>query len=310
MLLFDIREPINAVSHGAGMMLALPITWLLWKRCGARNPCGLSRLCREMNSCVTAGSTCRTARHHRLKALSLLIFGMTLTFCYAASTAFHAAPLHGQPLGLLQRLDHIGIYLLIAGTYTPIAWALLRGAWLSGTLATVWTITALCSARVWYGGILPIWVSTLVYLAMGWGSLVCYRELARTYSHRTLLPLPLGGMFYSVGAVLNLAKWPVLSPGVFAAHELFHFFVIAGSACHIFFMLNVVVPAPGPVLFPAPVRSRARSPMLFLRWARAMASRRVRRWMSHIPHPRWLEEVLAAGEALDSVGAEGPAEVV
>src|SRR5262249_9686236 len=165
-------------------------------------------------------------------------------------------------------------------------------------------------ARVWYGGVLPIWVSTLVYLAMGWGSLICYRELARRYSHRTLLPLPLGGIFYSVGAVMNLAKWPVLSPGVFAAHELFHFFVIAGSACHIFFMLNVVIPAPGPEIVPAPVRSRSRSPLLLLRWAAAGASRRVRRWMAPIPPPRWLEEVLAAGEALESVGAEGPAEVV
>ena len=77
---------------------------------------------------------------------------------------------------------------------------------------------------------------------MGWGAIFCYIELARIYSHRTLLPLPLGGLFYSVGAVLNLARWPVLFPGVFAAHELFHFFVIAGSACHVFFMIEVVVP--------------------------------------------------------------------
>src|SRR5262249_16484345 len=162
-------------------------------------------------------------------------------------------------------------------------------------------------ARVWYGGVLPIWVSTLVYLAMGWGSLICYRELARRYSHRTLLPLPLGGIFYSVGAVLNLAKWPVLSPGVFAAHELFHFFVIAGSACHIVFMLNVVVPAPGPMLPPVPAKSRPRAALL-LRWARAMVTRRGRRWMLHIPHPRWLEELLAAGESLDPVPAEGSVE--
>jgi predicted membrane channel-forming protein YqfA (hemolysin III family) len=63
-------------------------------------------------------------------------------------------------------------------------------------------------------------------------------------------------MFYSIGAGLNLAQWPVLSPGVFAAHELFHFLVLAGSACHIFFMLDVVVPAPGPMPEPVPARSR------------------------------------------------------
>ena len=93
---------------------------------------------------------------------------------------------------------------------------------------------------------MPMWVSTLTYLIMGWGALFCYFELARTHSHRTLLPLPLGGIFYSVGAVLNLARWPALFPGVFAAHELFHFLVIAGSACHIFFMIDVVIPSPEP----------------------------------------------------------------
>jgi hemolysin III len=121
----------------------------------------------------------------------------------------------------------------------------MRGRWFSGTLATVWIIALVCSARVWWGNPIPVGVSTLVYLAMGWGSVFCYRELARSNSHKTLLPLPLGGIFYSVGAMINLARWPVIYPGVFASHELFHFFVIAGSACHVFFMLKVVAPARG-----------------------------------------------------------------
>jgi hypothetical protein len=116
-------------------------------------------------------------------------------------------------------------------------------------------------------------------------------------------------LFYSVGAVLNLAKWPVLSPGVFAAHELFHFFVIAGSACHIFFMLDVVVPAPGHSPLPAPSKSRPLG-LLLLRWTRAVVRRRLRQWMVHIPHPRWLENVLAAGDPLDPVPVDGPVEVV
>ena len=143
----------------------------------------------------------------------------------------------------------------------------------------------LSAVRIWFGGVFPVWLATLIYLAMGWGSLFCYRELARTYSHRTLLPLPLGGIFYSVGAVINLAKWPVLSPGFFGSHELFHLFVIAGSACHVFFMMQVVIPAPWPGTRGVPVRSQPR-PALLLRWARAMLSRRVRRWMLLLPHPQ------------------------
>jgi hemolysin III len=237
--------------------------------------------------------------------LSLLVFGGCLTFCYAASAAFHGVPYRGPALSPFQRLDHVGIYLLIAGTYTPVVWSLMRGPWLWGTLATVWTLAAGSAARVWCGGVLPIWVSTLIYLGMGWGSLFCYFELARTYSHRTLRPLPLGGLFYSIGALINLAKWPVLSPGFFGAHELFHLFVIAGSACHVYFMVRVVVPAPWPAIHAAPLRSQPR-PTLLLRWARAMLSRRIRRWMLTIlPHAQWLESLLA--DPLESVPAENPA---
>jgi hemolysin III len=242
MLLFDLREPINAWSHGAGMMLALPVTWVLWKRCA------------DPSYHYNLGRWGDSTRYQRIKALCLLVFGASLTLCYGMSAIFHAVKLSGEPLFRLQRLDHVGIYILIAGTYTPVAWALMRGSWWWGTLTTVWTVALVCAARVWCGGLMPMWVSTLTYLAMGWGALFCYFELARTYSHRTLLPLPLGGMFYSVGAVMNLARWPVLFPGVFASHELFHFFVIAGSTCHVVFMIAVVIPSPEPTTLPLPAK--------------------------------------------------------
>ena len=100
----------------------------------------------------------------------------------------------------------------------------------------------------------------------------------------------------------------MLSPGFFGAHELFHLFVIAGSACHVFFMMRVVIPAPWPSSRAVPVRSQPR-PALLLRWARAMLSRRVRRWMLQIlPHAQWLESLLA--DPLESVPTESPANAV
>jgi hemolysin III len=279
MLLFDLREPINALSHGAGMVLALPVTWLLWRRSNQL----------AARACETPASG--RSKFQRGKALCLLVFGLTLIGCYGVSAAFHGVWFDGEPLRRLQRLDHVGIYLLIAGTYTPVAWTLMRGSWSWGTLTTVWTVAILCASRVWYGGVLPIWVSTAVYLAMGWGALFCYFKLAQTHSHWTLLPLPLGGVFYSIGAVVNLLRWPVLLPGVFAAHELLHLFVIAGSSCHIFFMMKVVVPFPTPSALTAAVNlpRNVREP----RWE--IALRRGSRWFPHLPaHQRRVKAVLAA----------------
>src|SRR5262249_55194131 len=149
MLLFDLREPINALSHGVGMLLALLVTWVLLRR-------GLDQL-----SAVRDDSECYSARFHKVKILCLLVFGVTMIFCYGTSATFHGANLSGEPLQRLQRLDHVGIYLLIAGTYTPVAWALMRGSWWWGTLTTVWTLTVVCAARVWCGGVMPIWISTI-----------------------------------------------------------------------------------------------------------------------------------------------------
>jgi hemolysin III len=293
MLLFDLREPINACSHGAGMLLALPVTWILWKRCI------------ELGTGGSDDSWCGSTRYQRVKGICLLIFGVSLIVCYGISAAFHGVQLRGEALYRLQRLDHVGIYLLIAGTYTPVAWALMRRSWCWGTLTTVWTIALLCAARVWCGGVMPMWVSTLVYLAMGWGALFCYFELAKTYSHGKLLPLPLGGVFYSVGAVLNLARWPVLFPGVFAAHELFHFFVIAGSACHFFFMIKVVVPSQAPI----PVPARAHLPRVLPNPRREREPADGSRWSPHFPSNRpWLRGMLCtrgriggASDKLDSL---------
>jgi hemolysin III len=217
---FILREPISAGTHLAWLLLSVPATALLWGR--------------------SAGD--------RRKQFSLLVFGLSLAFCYAASTLFHAATLSGEALRRLNQLDHIGIYVLIAGSYTPLACCLLRGPWQWGILAAAWLLAAAGAARIMVWGLLPPLWSTLVYLAMGWGAILCYFEIARTRSHRVVHSLLTGGVLYSVGAVLNLLHWPELWPGVFRAHELFHLFVMAGSLAHFWFMLTVVVPAP-----PAPV---------------------------------------------------------
>ena len=230
--LFAVREPFSAWSHGLWLLLSLPATYLLVRRCG---------------------TDCS-------KRLALLIFGISLATCYAGSTLYHSVRLPREQIDLFDRVDHIGIYVLIAGSYTPLAWCLLRGRWKWGILTAAWVLAAGGTALVVIHGVLPPLWSTLLYLGMGWGAVFCYVEIARMLPHRVLRPLLVGGVLYSVGAVLNLLHWPVLWPGVFRAHELFHLFVMAGSVAHFWFMLTVVAPfaAPAPERRLEPVRSGPR----------------------------------------------------
>jgi hemolysin III len=210
----DLREPVSSWSHCAGLLLALPATFLLWRR--------------------SAGDP--------TKRLSLLIYGLTLAFCYSASTLFHGVRLPAARIAALARLDRIGIFALIAGSYTPLAWCLMRGRWRRWTLGVVWGVATTATALIASGRHFSPVFSTGLYLGMGWGALACYSEVATVVSYRALRPIVVGGLSYSVGAVLNLLRWPELLPGIFGAHELFHLFVLAGSLAHYRFILNVVVP--------------------------------------------------------------------
>ena len=163
MPLFDLREPVSAWSHGVGMMLALSVTWALWQRSG--------KLINPGKVEPRRGST----RYQRIKGLCLLVFGINLILCYGISATYHAARVSSESLARLQRLDHVGIYLLIAGTYTPVAWAMMRGAWWWGTLRDSLDRRPGLHRLGLGVGILPPVLSTLVYLTMGWGSVFCYR---------------------------------------------------------------------------------------------------------------------------------------
>ncbi len=234
MTFFELREPVSAGTHALWLFLSLPATLILWRRSGP----------------------------DRGRRLSLLVYGLSLACCYAGSALFHGVPFARPKLELYDRLDHVGIFLLIAGSYTPIAWNLMRARWRFGVLASAWGVAAIGSTMILSAGIMPPLLNTAIYLGMGWGAIFCYVEMAHYLPHRRLFPLVLGGVFYSVGAVLNLLRWPVVVPGVFGPHETFHLFVMAGSLSHYLFMLRVVLPAgplpavpdrvPGAITLPSP----------------------------------------------------------
>jgi hemolysin III len=211
----QFREPFSAWSHGVGLLLALPGTWLLWRRSTGGDPA---------------------------KRLSLLVYGLSLVFCYAASTLYHGVRPSAGRVDAFARLDGVGIFALIAGSYTPLACCLMRSRARWWTLTAVWGVTAVATVLIATGRYFSPVLATGIYLGMGWGVVVCYREVKRTVPHRAMLPVVAGGVSYSVGAVLNVSGWPVLWPGVVEAHEVFHVFVMAGSLAHYWFVLKVIAP--------------------------------------------------------------------
>lgn len=221
-----LREPVNALTHGVWGLLCIPAAlWLVWK-----------------------------SRGSLLKMLSCLVFGASLVACFFGSCLYHGIHGSDEAISFCEMLDHVGIYLLIAGTGTPVILVLLRGASRWGTLAIIWSMALAGIILRVSGVLLPDGVSTTIYVLMGWTGLMVYCQLARQVSHRALVWMWGGGLIYSIGAVMKACGWPRLFPGVFDTHELWHLMVIAGSFCHLAFMVRVVAPfqrqpaAPGELL--------------------------------------------------------------
>ena len=141
-----VREPFSAWSHAMWLLLSLPATVLLW----------------------------RLGRGDRLKQFGLLVFGLSLSCCFAGSVLYHSVRLPQPQLEWFEMLDFIGVYLLIAGTVTPVALVVLRGRWRWGILATVWLMGASGIGLRLAGVPLSRFVSTGIYLGMGWAVILSY----------------------------------------------------------------------------------------------------------------------------------------
>jgi hemolysin III len=133
------------------------------------------------------------------------------------------------------------IYVLIAGTYTPVCLVPLRGGWGWSLLISIWGIAmaGIILKILWFNA--PRWLYTLFYLIMGWLIVIAFVPLARTMPAAAMLWLIAGGLLYTVGAVIYGTKWPKLKSKVFGFHEVFHIFVLYGSFCHFWMMFRYVL---------------------------------------------------------------------
>lgn len=164
--------------------------------------------------------------------ISFAVFGLSLTLLYSASTIYHALDLSPELTLILRKIDHIMIFVLIAGTYTPFCLLPLRGVWGWSIFGAIWAlaILGLVMSLFWIDS--PRWLSTGIYVLMGWLIIIAIYPLSQAVTGASLTWLVVGGVLYTGGAVLYATKWPNPWPGKFGFHEIWHLFVMAGSLAH------------------------------------------------------------------------------
>ncbi len=211
-----LREPINGLTHLAGGLLA------------------------SIGLIVLLATAAGEGRADQVVAFG--IFGFSLIALYTASALYHLLPLSPAGVARLRRVDHMSIFVLIAGTYTPFCLLALDGAWRAGLLGLIWGL-ALCGILLkllWMDA--PRWLSVALYLGMGWTALAAAPALLRVVPTGGITWVLVGGVVYSAGALVYGLKRPNPVPGVFGFHEMWHLFVLVGSACHFWAVLRYIAP--------------------------------------------------------------------
>ena len=176
----------------------------------------------------------------------MLIYGLGLTLLFAVSAVYHLHAWGPARASILRRLDHASIFVLIASTYTPVAFNLLAGEWRWGVLVGAW-ILAIAGATVAFAGVqLPRWVRVGIYIAMGWLAAAAVGRIDPALPLEASAALLSGGLLYTIGALMYALRWPDPWPRVFGYHEIFHVFTIVAAALFYTLILAYVLPAPRP----------------------------------------------------------------
>ncbi|MDO4488802.1 MAG: hemolysin III family protein [Eubacteriales bacterium] len=212
---FTLREPVSALTHFAGFWLSLIAMPMLFMRA-------------SMSPVVNT----------RGEFLSLAVFALSMILLYAASSAYHSFILSERSIKRLKKIDHLMIFVLIAGTYTPMCTLVLRGSMGLILLYVIWGIAAAGMIFKLFWVTCPKWISSVMYIAMGWTAIFFIIPLFRILSPSQFTLLLLGGILYTVGGVIYALKWKLSD--AFGSHELFHVFVMLGSLCHYVMIYSIL----------------------------------------------------------------------
>ena len=174
------------------------------------------------------------------RVFSLVVYGLSLVTLFTASTVYHLVRNPAADTSKLRKFDHAAIYVLIAGTYTPICLNFFSGFLQWGFLAFIWAF-ALAGVLVKLFVIkAPRWVTAGIYLVMGWMALLVIKPMLDTIPVGGLLWMLAGGLLYTFGAVIYITKKLDLVPGVFGFHEVWHVFVSLAALCHFIMIYSYV----------------------------------------------------------------------
>lgn len=214
-IIFKVKDPISALTHFVGFLAVIPCFLLLMHKA-------------KLGASVW----------HQW---GFAVFGISLLLLYGASTIYHTLKLSQNKVNVLRRIDHMMIFVLIAGTYTPICLVSLHGAWGWTMLVLIWAfaLAGILLKIFWMNA--PRWLSTLIYVVMGWLAVVVFVPLEKAVSWNGVGLLLAGGIAYTVGAVIYGLKKPNITFKHFGFHEVFHIFVMVGSSLHIAFMFEYVL---------------------------------------------------------------------
>lgn len=210
-----MREPVSGLTHLFGAVLSVVGIIILIVTCTKNN----------MYSNIFA----------------LVIFGISLVGLYSASSVYHLVNISKKAIRVLRKIDHCMIYVLIAGTYTPICLISLKGKTGTILLIIIWSMAAagIALKLLWFNA--PRWLYTLFYVVMGWAAVFTISPLSKIFPNLAMFYLFAGGVSYTVGAVFYALKKPIFKNKIFGFHEIFHIFVLIGSAFHFALMFQYVL---------------------------------------------------------------------
>ena len=177
--------------------------------------------------------------------LAVLIYGLSLIGLFAASATYHLVQVGPRALGIFRKIDHAAIYILIAGTYTPICLGFFGGFWRWGMLGIIWAFALIGVVVKVFVINAPRWVTTGIYLIMGWISILAVSEIMRTMPPGAIFWLVSGGLWFTFGAVIYILKKPDPFPAVFGFHEIWHIFVMLGCLSHFILVALYAIPFGG-----------------------------------------------------------------